>query len=109
MKFCPNCETRMRLKFYENQVACPKCGFTISEQKPTVTINVGNVTTQEQNALRVLDAENTTEALPTINIECPKCNNNIAVWWMLQTRSADEATTQFYRCTKCNHTWRNYS
>ncbi|MGC2430674.1 MAG: hypothetical protein WA393_06530 [Nitrososphaeraceae archaeon] len=28
---------------------------------------------------------------------------------MLQTRSADEATTQFYRCTKCNHTWRNYS
>ncbi|MGB7679260.1 MAG: hypothetical protein WBL49_10670 [Nitrososphaeraceae archaeon] len=28
---------------------------------------------------------------------------------MLQTRSADEATTQFYRCTKCGHTWRNYS
>ncbi|MGH9996735.1 MAG: transcription factor S, partial [Nitrososphaeraceae archaeon] len=25
------------------------------------------------------------------------------------TRSADEATTQFYRCTKCSHTWRNYS
>jgi len=99
----------MRLKFDENQVACPKCGFTISEQEPTVTINVGNVTRQEHNALRVLDAENTTEVLPTINIECPKCNNNLAVWWMLQTRSADEATTQFYRCTKCNHTWRNYS
>jgi DNA-directed RNA polymerase subunit M len=31
------------------------------------------------------------------------------VWWMLQTRSADEATTQFFRCTKCKHTWRNYS
>jgi DNA-directed RNA polymerase subunit M len=99
----------MRLKFDENQVACPKCGFTISEQKPTVTINVSNITTQEGNALRVLDTDNTPESLPTINIECPKCNNNLAVWWMLQTRSADEATTQFYRCTKCNHTWRNYS
>jgi DNA-directed RNA polymerase subunit M len=99
----------MRLKFVENQVACPKCGFAISEQNSTVTINVSNVTTQEHNALRVLDAENTTEVLPTINIECPKCNNNLAVWWMLQTRSADEATTQFYRCTKCSHTWRNYS
>lgn len=109
MKFCPNCETRLRLKFDENQVVCPKCGFTISEQEPTVTINVSNVTTQEHNALRVLDAENNTEVLPTINIECPKCNNNLAVWWMLQTRSADEATTQFFRCTKCNHTWRNYS
>jgi DNA-directed RNA polymerase subunit M len=109
MKFCPNCETRLRLKFDENQVVCPKCGFTISEQEPTVTINVSNVTTQEHNALRVLDAENNTEVLPSINIECPKCNNNLAVWWMLQTRSADEATTQFFRCTKCNHTWRNYS
>ena len=109
MKFCPNCETRLRLKFDENQVVCPKCGFTISEQEPTVTINVSNVTTQEHNALRVLDTENTTEVLPSINIECPKCNNNLAVWWMLQTRSADEATTQFFRCTKCNHTWRNYS
>ena len=109
MKFCPKCETRLRLKFDENQVVCPKCGFTITEQEPTVTINVSNVTTQEHNALRVLDAENNTEVLPTINIECPKCNNNLAVWWMLQTRSADEATTQFFRCTKCNHTWRNYS
>ncbi len=109
MKFCPNCETRLRLKFDENQVVCPKCGFTITEQEPTVTINVSNVTTQEHNALRVLDAENNTEVLPTINIECPKCTNNLAVWWMLQTRSADEATTQFFRCIKCNHTWRNYS
>ena len=109
MKFCPNCETRIILKFDDNPVACPKCGFTISEQKPTVTINVSNITTQEGNALRVLDTDNTPESLPTINIECPKCNNNLAVWWMLQTRSADEATTQFYRCTKCNHTWRNYS
>ena len=46
---------------------------------------------------------------PTIKIDCEKCGNDEAVWWMLQTRSADEPTTQFYRCTKCKHTWRNYA
>ena len=49
------------------------------------------------------------DTMPTIEIECEKCGNNEAVWWMLQTRSADEPTTQFYRCTKCEYTWRNYA
>ena len=49
------------------------------------------------------------ETLPTIKKECERCGNDEAVWWMLQTRSADEPTTQFYRCSKCAHTWRDYS
>ncbi|PJB94591.1 transcription factor S, partial [Candidatus Pacearchaeota archaeon CG_4_9_14_0_8_um_filter_35_24] len=24
------------------------------------------------------------------------------------TRAADESETKFYRCTKCDHTWREY-
>ena len=114
MKFCPNCETRMRLKFDENQVICPKCDFRVDGNINGINLNTSSVTgntatIQEGNALRIMDGENHGEILPTINIDCPKCNNNLAVWWMLQTRSADEATTQFYRCSKCNHTWRNYS
>lgn len=112
MKFCPNCETRMRLKFDDNLILCPKCGFSVNGGNTinmNSSISASATTVQKQNALRVMDGENNVEILPTINIDCPKCSNNSAVWWMLQTRSADEPTTQFYRCTKCNHTWRNYS
>ena len=42
-------------------------------------------------------------------IECPKCGNNVAYVWQVQTRSADESSTQFLRCTKCSHTVREYT
>ncbi|MCK4973458.1 MAG: transcription factor S, partial [Candidatus Heimdallarchaeota archaeon] len=28
--------------------------------------------------------------------------------WMVQTRSADESPTRFFRCTACGETWREY-
>ena len=64
---------------------------------------------EEQSELNILAENEGKETLPSIKIDCEKCGNNEAVWWMLQTRSADEPTTQFYRCTKCRHTWRNYA
>jgi DNA-directed RNA polymerase subunit M len=45
---------------------------------------------------------------PVAQVECPKCGNISAETWSLQTRSADEPTTIFFRCTKCAHTWREY-
>ena len=47
--------------------------------------------------------------MPKTTIKCEKCDNTEAEWWMVQTRSIDESMTQFYRCTKCGHTWRDYS
>ncbi len=57
----------------------------------------------------VYDEDDKDDVRSTTKINCPKCDHDEAVWWMLQTRSADEPTTQFYRCTKCNHTWRDYA
>jgi DNA-directed RNA polymerase subunit M len=45
---------------------------------------------------------------PQVKINCPKCGNGTAYWWMVQTRGVDESMTQFYRCTKCGYTWREY-
>ena len=55
------------------------------------------------------DSDDASQTRSTIKIDCEKCGHDEAVWWMLQTRSADEPTTQFYRCVKCQYTWRDYS
>ena len=55
------------------------------------------------------DDDSDKSALPSIEVECEKCGHNKADWWTLHTRSADEPTTQFFRCVKCEYTWRNYA
>jgi DNA-directed RNA polymerase subunit M len=104
MKFCPKCEARLKLADSQSEFVCPKCGYSEKGSKTTrQTKAEGSFT------INVLDEEEKKESLPVIKIECTKCGNNEAVWWMLQTRSADEPTTQFYRCIKCGYTWRNYA
>lgn len=104
MRFCPKCE--IRLKKSEDGLHCPKCDYTEGSASDTIKKQENEVKVSELN---VLDENEGKETLPTIKMDCEKCGNNEVVWWMLQTRSADEPTTQFYRCTKCNHTWRNYA
>ncbi|MDQ3837995.1 MAG: transcription factor S [Thermoproteota archaeon] len=106
----------MKTKIEENIFTCPKCGLTSakdSEPLGTVIAKGSGSSYQDKtlggSSLKVMDSSKGPDALPTTAIDCPKCGNKNAFWWMLQTRSADEATTQFYRCTKCGHTWRNYS
>jgi transcription factor S len=102
----------MKPRIEQGIVLCPKCGFTADKEEQESLSKKKISSVQESistSSLKVMDTDNSPDALPTTTVECPKCGNNTAFWWMLQTRSADEATTQFYRCTKCVHTWRNYS
>ncbi len=112
MEFCPKCGTRLVLSQkkvkskVENYLTCPKCGY---QRKVTQgeTILAKVIEPQAAEQIAVLDEEAANiRTLPITKTECPKCGNREAFWWMVQTRGADESTTQFFRCTKCNHTWR---
>jgi len=104
MKFCPKCEVKLKKEGADLQ--CPKCGYVEGE---VLTQQKKVVQKESIEALNVFAENEGEQTLPTIKIECENCGNDKAVWWMLQTRSADEPTTQFYRCIKCRHTWRNYA
>lgn len=83
---------------------CPKCGYTEESEEANLFF-----TEKSSNKKDITFIENIPQVLPIDeNITCPKCGNNGAYFWYMQTRAGDEAETKFYRCVKCGYTWRVY-
>jgi DNA-directed RNA polymerase subunit M len=74
---------------------------------PKKSVKITEKTQREEKGKGASTHEESTMA--TVNEECDKCGHTEAYWWTEQTRSSDEPETQFFRCTKCKHTWREYS
>ncbi len=117
MEFCPKCGSRLEPKKAKSgketalQLVCPKCGYKKPETTQKVEPAGGKVIQHNPQQLVAVigKEEQKLRTLPTVRIECPKCGNNTAYVWQVQTRGADESSTQFLRCTKCNFTFREYS
>ena len=103
--FCPKCGGILIPKKDNNKkvMAC-SCGF---KSKDVSAAKITEEVTKEKE-IEVIDKDEV-ETLPTTEIECPKCHNKTAYYWLVQTRASDEPETKFLRCTKCKHTWRDYS
>ena len=88
-------------------VKCRKCGH---EKKAAAgNMIVGGPVKDQQREMTVLDNKEDA-GLPTVeDVKCPDCGNQKAYWWMRQLRSADESEVRFFRCTKCDKTWREYN
>ena len=85
MEFCPKCETRLVRKKGELSLICPKCGESIEK---TDQIKKEKPNDSDSNIL-IMDESDMNEA------------NTL--------KSTDEPETRFYKCIKCNHTWRDYT
>lgn len=103
--FCPECGSILRPKEKNGKkVLYCACGFS----KPLD--QESNTELKEKNAVgKKIEVIENVETLPKIKITCEKCNNKTAYFWTSQTRGADEPETRFFRCTKCNNTWREYA
>lgn len=103
--FCPKCGSILRPKDKGGKrVLFCTCGFTKTLDKESRTELKETV-----KSARKIEVVENIETDPKIKITCDKCGNKIAYYWTQQTRGADEPETRFFKCTKCNHTWREYS
>ena len=54
----------------------------------------------------VLGGDDAWKNVDTTRSRCPKCSHDVAYFLMVQTRSADEPMTQFFRCVECANQWK---
>ena len=103
MNFCPKCgSVLIPHKTKDKVVVKCKCGYKGEIENAVITEKI-----EKQKEIEVIEEEKTTH--PVVDAECPKCGNDKAEFWTRQMRAADEAETRFFKCTKCGHTWREYS
>ena len=101
MEFCPRCGAILIQK--RKNYGCPRCTYTAKEKiKIESSEKIG-----AKKQVGVVN-EKDIDVMPVVDEECPKCKHKAAYFWTSQTRSSDEAETKFYRCKKCDNTWREY-
>lgn len=99
--FCPDCGGLMKPS--GDEWVCKKCGLTKKKDKED-----NNIISSQKEERETVVVEEELDTLPKTKVRCPNCENNEAFWRLEQTRAADEPETRIYRCTECNHTWREY-
>lgn len=102
MKFCEKCGGLLLPSQTRKRLICSSCGRALNEKGNFVLKEKGKI----KKNIEVVDK--VVETNPKVKEKCPKCGNDTAYFWVLQTRSADEGETRFFKCTKCSHQWREY-
>jgi len=88
-------------------LTCTKCGQKKPEAEPNPKLYSKIIEHSPKQFVAIIGKEEQElTTLPTIRADCPKCGNNLANVWQVQTRGSDESSTQFLRCTQCNYTYR---
>lgn len=100
MDFCPKCGAVLIQK--RKNFGCARCEYSTKDKVKLKT----SEKIEEKSKVAVIKKEMNT--FPIVVEKCKKCDNDKAYFWTIQTRAGDEAETKFFKCTKCDHTWREY-
>jgi DNA-directed RNA polymerase III subunit RPC11 len=102
--FCPNCGTRLTLEesSRSNRMTCNTCSYVYNITQSLVSRKYPKLKEVDE----VLSDSAVWQNVDTTDEKCPKCEHTRAFFMQLQTRSADEPMTTFYKCCNCGIIWK---
>ncbi|XP_071141391.1 DNA-directed RNA polymerase III subunit RPC10-like [Mytilus edulis] len=105
--FCPTCANILVVEEGQNcyRFACNTCPYI-----QNINRKIGNRKYPKLKEVDdVLGGSSAWENVDSTDVTCPKCENKRAFFMQIQTRSADEPMTTFYKCCSmaCSHQWRD--
>lgn len=103
MYFCPLCRS-MLLPEQSRQVQLSCCACPYTYRLSTTFSHTKESRTKQID--EVMGGKDALQYASTCSAKCPKCAHEKALYFELQTRSADEPMTIFYKCTKCHFDWK---
>lgn len=106
MIFCPiccNCLVAERYESGQTRLECPTCTY-VHSVTTRLERNVRDL--PEKQADDVMGGAAAWELADKTSAVCERCQAKEAYFFQMQTRSADEPMSTFYRCVECKHQWK---
>ncbi|CAD7967950.1 unnamed protein product [Amoebophrya sp. A120] len=100
--FCPSCSSLLLVDNLKSKLVCQTCPYQFVYRKKYFS-KTEFVNKQVSDVLGGPEAWKDVEKMST---QCPVCMHGYAYFRQMQTRSADEPMTIFYKCEKCAHCWK---
>ncbi len=111
--YCDVCDSILQPKEINGEILafCPDC----EEEKADGRLQSITFSNKDKNKdpeggkILIIEESNTTTGRSKKEMYCEECKSTQLVeYWEIQTRSADESATRFFRCTNCDKNWREY-
>ncbi|XP_065210806.1 DNA-directed RNA polymerase III subunit RPC10 [Planococcus citri] len=107
LHFCPRCSNILTFSKVSQQVryTCNSCPYIFNLNRD---ISMNRTYFKLKGIDALLGGEKAWENVDSTDERCPSCSHPRAYFMQLQTRSADEPMTTFYKCCnhECGHRWR---
>ena len=107
MQFCPTCGNILLIDgskqhSHVNRLFCRTCPYHIQVNKMIKR----RISFAKDTVDDVIFEKGGEDTQATTEARCERCGHKKAFFKQMQTRSADEPPTEFYKCVKCGFQWK---